>query len=147
MESGTPETGPEEAIPPEQSAGDANSAPLLTRGRWSARKTCLTNLLTAVAVLIAQLDMEKPEEETAVQVPQAGSSTTATSQAREAAELQPAQMTAILSVAWQSLHAKVSVLLISLPEAPSLKKQLPFVQEFVAEGGNWAAFQCRFTTT
>ncbi|CAM9504120.1 unnamed protein product [Lampetra planeri] len=32
-------------------------------------------------------------------------------------------------------------------EGPALKRRLPFVKEFVAAGGDWVAFSCRFTAT
>ncbi|CAM9528892.1 unnamed protein product [Lampetra planeri] len=125
-ESRTPETGPEEAILAEQSAGDGDSSLLPSGGGRRAHNACRADLLFAAAARIAQLEVEEPEED-AAREQRAGSST--------------------VTVVQESLPAKFDLQSVSRFDMPSLKKQLPFVREFVAAGGDWTAFQRRFAAT
>ncbi|CAM9559224.1 unnamed protein product [Lampetra fluviatilis] len=97
---------------------------------------CLADLLSTVAVLVVQLEVEEPEEDTATQGQRVDSPAAAVDQARETAELQPARVAAVLSTGQESLPPKFDLPPTSCPAMPFFKKRLPFVREFVAAGGD-----------
>ncbi|CAN0414152.1 unnamed protein product [Lampetra fluviatilis] len=97
----------------EQSAGDSD--PL--------RNARFVDLLSMAAALVAQLHVEEPVVE-AAQAQQVDGSNII--QAWEVAEPQPVQAT-ILSIGWESLHAKFDLASASRSDMPSVKKYLPFV--------------------
>ncbi|CAM9291465.1 unnamed protein product [Lampetra fluviatilis] len=158
-ESRTPQIGPEAAIHEEQRERDVDSLLPPNKEGWRKRNARLAGLLSAAAELVAQLRVAAPAEDAAAQGQRAGSSTIANGQAREMAELQPAQaaailptvsgapkLAAILSTGQEMLPTKFDLLSASHLEVPSLQKRLPFVREFMAAGGDWTAFQRRFAT-
>ncbi|CAN0414182.1 unnamed protein product [Lampetra fluviatilis] len=123
----TLENFPEVAFPAEQQEV-TNVSMLPSSGRecrmCSAR---LANLLSAAAALVAELDMEEPEEDAGVQELRPDSSATVGCRAREARELQPARAAAILPAGRRTTPTKLDLPQNSRGEVPSLKKQLPFM--------------------
>ncbi|CAN0437744.1 unnamed protein product [Lampetra planeri] len=110
------------------------------------RSARLVDLLSAAA-LVAELDIEEPEEDAGVQELRPDSPATVGCQAREVGELQAAWAAAIFPAGHGTTPTKLDRPQNSRGEVPSLKKWLPFVREFTATGNDWAAFQRRFTTT
>ncbi|CAN0414418.1 unnamed protein product [Lampetra fluviatilis] len=128
---------PPTSIPMEQSAGDSDPLPPQSDEGRGMRNARLVDLLSTAAALVAQLDVEEPVVE-AARAQQADGSTII--QAWEVAEPQPVQAATILStgsgapdsatilsIGWESLHAKFDLALASRPDMPSVKKYLPFV--------------------
>ncbi|CAN0138890.1 unnamed protein product [Lampetra fluviatilis] len=137
----------EAALPAEQRYGpDLTSSPSSGRQCWS-RNARLADLLSAAAALVAELELEEPVRKVGASGPQGDDSVTAVSRTWETEEMQPACASAILLDGRDEVPAKLDLLPKLRPEVPVLKKQLPFVREFTAAGGDWMAFRRRFTAT
>ncbi|CAM9336749.1 unnamed protein product [Lampetra fluviatilis] len=128
---GSPENNPEEALPAERREGNDNSA----------------DLLSVVAELVVELEVEEPEEDATVREQRVDSPTAAINRVREMAEPQPVRATAILSTGREAVRTKFDLPTTLRAEMPTLKKRLLFVREFAVVGGDWAAFQQRFSAT
>ncbi|CAN0103000.1 unnamed protein product [Lampetra planeri] len=92
----TPEKLQEAALPVEQREETDVSALPSSGGERRMRNARLADLLYAAAALLAELDMEQPEEDAGVQQPRVDSPATAGCRAREKGELQSMQAAAIM---------------------------------------------------
>ncbi|CAM9637042.1 unnamed protein product [Lampetra planeri] len=112
-----------------------------------ARGQRLADLLSAVAVLMAELELGELADRARGPEPRAAESAIATCHTQEARETQLSQAATILSIAWEGVDAISGAVPKPLTEGPGLKKRLPLVKSFSAAGGDWVAFSRRFTVT
>ncbi|CAM9591933.1 unnamed protein product [Lampetra fluviatilis] len=127
-------------------ARDLTTPPLAGRDR-RARGQRLADLLSAAAVLVAEMDLDEPADRAGEAGPRGEDPVAAASQRREARETQPAQAAAILSGAREEIPAISGVPPEILGEDTEPKRRLPFIKEFVPKGGDWVAFSRCFKAT
>ncbi|CAN0369336.1 unnamed protein product [Lampetra planeri] len=134
----TPEKGSEAPLAEQQDDHHSDCSPPARRERQSFRD--LAELLETVAAIVAELEREEPVvEERAPELRGAKSSIVASRQ-RESSSVQLTHVSAILFVERDGEPAKSE----SPPSSPIEIPSLLFVKEFMAAGGGWVAFKCRF---